>query len=714
MRPILTLMFELRRMTQTCPRCPSFVPKSPCWRARTHRSQRSLSVRQLSEFGVRPLFTNYISKARCVATVQDIWCLPPDRALPQGFVLIGHTPATVLPPVPPNPLNLPPPTPEAVAAAASVDAEHLLTPPGSAVALQDSDSPDEPAESDDGSEEDAATPSTPGGEPPGNMGAITGQPVGHSTLPQHVHAQVIATSSPIAVHPSLLHHVPQHTHVPASASHGFASEYGTVIAHPTLPSQEVLMAQTMIPSPHAQHLLYFAHEVLRRSRTSCATLEIAMCYIGAIRDLVRNILAERAHLTRLARQHNCAPQQLDRRGVFTVPLHDPRRTFLASLVLATKFHQDRAYSNKAWAKLSGLPGREVTRCERALGNALDWRLWVGRIPPTTAALLGIDESMLVPPPTGVNGAGDVVTGIVSCGRCVSPPTSNVSVDMLEQELFQEELQNSGAHATFGGADGIPGERDEIAASFMEASRQAELTYQHVPRRHRSLSTAPSSSLARCVPCYQVPPACVALVDIFPLGVGVPEGCSAPVPVPMMGTCWHPVGRGEYKCSECTLHAGQNLQEVVTSTARWGEQVSTSHPPMPSHPANPTLRRSSTCSSADSIMASMISGNGDACTSYAADGGYFCPFPIPTVTEGGFIASSCEREVASPEPFDSTIQTTPDSAPDHVPVPKTPHLAESAIPISSIVGAFRPQRSPPPNVVVPSADGSVAWHPPPNL
>jgi hypothetical protein len=145
------------------------------------------------------------------------------------------------------------------------------------------------------------------------------------------------------------------------------------------------MAQTMIPSPHAQHLLYFAHEVLRRSRTSCATLEIAMCYVGAIRDLVRNILAERAHLTRLARQYNCSPQQLDRRGVFAVPLHDPRRTFLTSLVLATKFHQDRAYSNKAWAKLSGLLGREVTRCERALGNALEWRLWVGRMPPTTVS-----------------------------------------------------------------------------------------------------------------------------------------------------------------------------------------------------------------------------------------------------------------------------------------------------------------------------------------
>jgi hypothetical protein len=36
------------------------------------------------------------------------------------------------------------------------------------------------------------------------------------------------------------------------------------------------------------------------------------------------------------------------------------------------------------------------------------------------------------------------------------------------------------------------------------------------------------------------------------------------------------------------------------------------------------------------------------------------------------------------------------------------------PSRAFVGAFRPQRSPPPDAVIPSADGSVAWHPPPNF
>ncbi|KAK7002045.1 hypothetical protein R3P38DRAFT_3609057 [Favolaschia claudopus] len=72
------------------------------------------------------------------------------------------------------------------------------------------------------------------------------------------------------------------------------------------------------------------------------------------------------------------------------PLLCPRRAFLASLVLASKFTQDRCYPNHVWAKLSSLPAREIGRCERALGNALHWRLWVGKTPsasPSNAATL---------------------------------------------------------------------------------------------------------------------------------------------------------------------------------------------------------------------------------------------------------------------------------------------------------------------------------------
>jgi hypothetical protein len=63
--------------------------------------------------------------------------------------------------------------------------------------------------------------------------------------------------------------------------------------------------------------------------------------------------------------------------------------------------------------------------------------------------------------------------------------------MLEQELFQEEPQNNGVHATFGGANGIPGERDELAVYLWRQARLAGVTHRHVPWKHRGISMTAS-------------------------------------------------------------------------------------------------------------------------------------------------------------------------------------------------------------------------------
>lgn len=57
-------------------------------------------------------------------------------------------------------------------------------------------------------------------------------------------------------------------------------------------------------------------------------------------------------------------------------------TFLTSSTLTSKFMQDRCYSNKAWAKLSGLPPCEIDHYKRALGDALKW---VGRTPTSASS-----------------------------------------------------------------------------------------------------------------------------------------------------------------------------------------------------------------------------------------------------------------------------------------------------------------------------------------
>lgn len=194
----------------------------------------------------------------------------------------------------------------------------------------------------------------------------------------------------------------------------------------------------------------FVHDVLRRSRTMWPAVQVALCYLDALRDKVPEAIAEvnkaeglpaaeaaldslfgaqpaegkgslaasnpalnpvtqlvsppssedgenetnqevrqgpdamvtasadaqeRARRTRRRRIPPVPATPLPPRPS---PLLCPRRMFVAALILACKFTQDRVYSNRAWARISGLEPREISRCERALGEALDWRLWVGK------------------------------------------------------------------------------------------------------------------------------------------------------------------------------------------------------------------------------------------------------------------------------------------------------------------------------------------------
>ncbi|KAF9422159.1 hypothetical protein BGZ94_008652 [Podila epigama] len=53
-----------------------------------------------------------------------------------------------------------------------------------------------------------------------------------------------------------------------------------------------------------------------------------------------------------------------------------RRTFLAALMVASKYLQDRNYSNKAWAKISGLSIKEINANELIFLKLIDYNLFV--------------------------------------------------------------------------------------------------------------------------------------------------------------------------------------------------------------------------------------------------------------------------------------------------------------------------------------------------
>lgn len=100
----------------------------------------------------------------------------------------------------------------------------------------------------------------------------------------------------------------------------------------------------------------FVRETLRRSRTSCSTLQAALLYILRIADKARQARLEDDD----ASSFICA-----------------RRIFLAAVLTSSKFLQDRTYSNKAWSRISGLPVADLSHLERSFLQGIDYSLYVG-------------------------------------------------------------------------------------------------------------------------------------------------------------------------------------------------------------------------------------------------------------------------------------------------------------------------------------------------
>lgn len=154
-------------------------------------------------------------------------------------------------------------------------------------------------------------------------------------------------------------------------------------------------------------LQWFVKEVLRRSRTSCSTLQLALYYLHKARRDIRDVVAKaescREELAQPGARAIIMAEQRQRRirdaypspplspvdsidplalgvdvtDVQNSPILCGRRMFLASLIAASKFLQDRNYSNRAWAKISGLPIVEINVNERSFLNMMKFELHIG-------------------------------------------------------------------------------------------------------------------------------------------------------------------------------------------------------------------------------------------------------------------------------------------------------------------------------------------------
>ena len=134
-------------------------------------------------------------------------------------------------------------------------------------------------------------------------------------------------------------------------------------------------------------------EVLRRSRTSSSTLQVALYYLHKLRREFRSVINDPAFVPPTLRRLT-----VDESEANPTPPHSPstseavavgsrlrernpllcgRRMFLAALICAGKFLQDRNYSNKAWAKLAGLNEVELGKIERLFLRLMDHDLFIG-------------------------------------------------------------------------------------------------------------------------------------------------------------------------------------------------------------------------------------------------------------------------------------------------------------------------------------------------
>lgn len=289
----------------------------------------------------------------------------------------------------------------------------------------------------------------------------------------------------------------------------------------------------------------FVHEVLRRSRTSGSVLQTALCYIEAIRSKVPGLVQQEKNglstttdmesaeymiqrgdnsvlnddcvsdspdssdgllaTIRIDRMENevdalaelridcntldlrkprASSSSLPPLSPLPSPLLCPRRTFLASLILASKFMQDRCYSNRAWAKLSGLPPREIGRCERALGAALDWRLWVGKLP---AAQSGSGRLLIKS-----KSEGDMVD---ANNPRRSQPIMSRSFTRMDLSLPQRDpvFSRPISRSTGYASNTVPGYRFHQQESSMVPSRSASLVLPDTVNISPStVSTSPST------------------------------------------------------------------------------------------------------------------------------------------------------------------------------------------------------------------------------
>ncbi|KAI7856765.1 hypothetical protein BDC45DRAFT_502253 [Circinella umbellata] len=150
----------------------------------------------------------------------------------------------------------------------------------------------------------------------------------------------------------------------------------------------------------------FIQEILKRSKTTYSTLQIALFYLFRVKKIVHEKLVRRHTIVlpptppssqeddfddQQQQHHNInkndnedcdGPARKKQKRQVSERLDDimccGRRMFLASLMVSSKYLHDKNYRNRAWAKISGLDIKEINAAELAFLRLIDYKLYVSK------------------------------------------------------------------------------------------------------------------------------------------------------------------------------------------------------------------------------------------------------------------------------------------------------------------------------------------------
>lgn len=200
----------------------------------------------------------------------------------------------------------------------------------------------------------------------------------------------------------------------------------------------------------------YIEETLRRSRTSYSTLQVALYYLILIKPCVpkRDFTMEQTGDCSANRALMCG-----------------RRMFLAALILASKYLQDRNYSAKAWSKMSGLPVKEINANERTFLAKIGWKLHVAK--PLFDRWTDVVIKYQTMPPPASPGQGIAIEEM--CWKKLVPMLTPELDNVPVPERMVKSVMESTAHAELPMPSLAPPTRDRSPAGAMNVDSTSQET-----------------------------------------------------------------------------------------------------------------------------------------------------------------------------------------------------------------------------------------------